>query len=113
MLSKKYGLTDVDGRRPGRGTFFPRKVQEIADGDEPTEMDLFIVRTRILPLEKGERTAPARAECQVITIPVQLDLSFSSSSGNIWGGHRFRLRRVAVQPGPIKILNIPITQRSS
>ena len=33
-LSKEYGLTDVDGRRPDWGTFFPRKVQEIVDGDE-------------------------------------------------------------------------------
>ena len=46
-LSKEYGLTDVDGRRPDWGTFFPRKVQEIGARDEPTEMDLFIVRTRI------------------------------------------------------------------
>ena len=41
-LSKEYGLTDVDGRRPDWGTFFPRKVQEIVARDEPTEMDLFI-----------------------------------------------------------------------
>ena len=50
-LSKEYGLTDVDGRRPDWGTFFPRKVQEIVDGDEPTEMDLFIVRTRFYQAE--------------------------------------------------------------
>ena len=46
-LSKEYSLTDVDGRRPDWGTFFPRKVQEILDGDEPTETDLSIVRTRL------------------------------------------------------------------
>ena len=46
-LSKEYGLTDVDGRRPDWGTFFPRKVQEIVDGDERTEMNLFIVRSRL------------------------------------------------------------------
>ena len=31
-LSKEYGLTDVDGRRPDWGTFFPRKVQESSTG---------------------------------------------------------------------------------
>ena len=50
-LSKEYGLTDVDGRRPDWGTFFPRKVQEILDGDEPTETDLSIVRTRLYQME--------------------------------------------------------------
>ena len=49
--SKEYGLTDVDGGRPDWGTFFPRKVQEIVDGDEPTEMNLFIVRTRLYQAE--------------------------------------------------------------
>ena len=57
-LSKEYGLTDVDGRRPDWGTFFPRKVQEIVDGDEPTEMNLFIVRTRLYQAELD----PAAAE---------------------------------------------------
>ena len=46
-LSKEYGLTDADGRRPDWGTFFPRKVQEIVDGNEPTEMNIFIVHTRL------------------------------------------------------------------
>ena len=50
-LSKEYGLTDVDGGRPDWGTFFPRKVQEIVDEDEPTEMNLFIVRTRLYQAE--------------------------------------------------------------
>ena len=57
-LSKEYGLTDVDGRRPDWGTFFPRKVREIIDGDEPTEMNLFIVRTRLYQAELD----PAAAE---------------------------------------------------
>ena len=50
-LSKEYGLTDLDGGRPDWGTFFPRKVHEIVDGDEPTEMNLFIVRTRLYQAE--------------------------------------------------------------
>ena len=50
-LSKEYGLTDLDGRRPDWGTFFPRKVREIVDRDEPTEMDIFIVRTRFYQAE--------------------------------------------------------------
>ena len=50
-LSKEYGLTDVDGGRPDWGTFFPRKVQEIVDGDEPTEGNIFIVRTRLYQAE--------------------------------------------------------------
>ena len=50
-LSKEYGLTDVDGGRPDWSTFFPRKVQEIVDGDEPTEMNLLIVRTRLYQAE--------------------------------------------------------------
>ena len=50
-LSKEYGLTDLDGRRPNWGTFFLRKVREIVDGDEPTEMDIFIVRTRLYQAE--------------------------------------------------------------
>ncbi len=57
-LSKEYGLTDVDGGRPDWGTFFPRKVQEIVDRDEPTEMNLFIVRTRLYQAELD----PAAAE---------------------------------------------------
>ena len=50
-LSKEYGLTDVDGGRPDWDTFFPRKVQEIVDGDEPTEGNIFIVRTRLYQAE--------------------------------------------------------------
>ena len=50
-LSKEYGIDDVDGRRPDWGTFFPRKVQEIVDGGEPTEMNLFIVRNRLYQAE--------------------------------------------------------------
>ena len=44
--------------RPDWGTFFPPKVQEIVDGDEPTEMNLFIVRTRLYQAELD----PAAAE---------------------------------------------------
>ena len=50
-LSKEYYLTDVDGCRPDWGTFFPRKVQEIVSGDHPTDMDIFIVRTRLYQAE--------------------------------------------------------------
>ena len=50
-LSKEYGIDDVDGRRPDWGTFFPRRVQEIVDGGEPTEMNLFIVRSRLYQVE--------------------------------------------------------------
>ena len=57
-LSKEYGLTDVDGGRPDWGTYFPRKVQEIVDADEPTEMNRFIVRTRLYQAELD----PAAAE---------------------------------------------------
>ena len=57
-LSPEYGLTDVDGGRPDWGTFSPRKVQEIVDKDEPTEMNLFIVRTRLYQAELD----PAEAE---------------------------------------------------
>ena len=57
-LSKEYGIDDVDGRRPDWGTFFPRKVREIVDGGEPTEMNLFIVRSRLYQAELD----PAAAE---------------------------------------------------
>ena len=50
-LSKEYGIDDVDGRRPDWGTFFPRKVREIVDGGEPTETNLFIVRSRLYQAE--------------------------------------------------------------
>ena len=50
-LSKEYGIDDVDGRRPDWGTFFPRKVREIVDSGEPTEMNLFIVRSRLYQAE--------------------------------------------------------------
>ena len=50
-LSKEYGIADVDGRRPDWGTFFPRKVREIVDGGEPTEMNLFVVRSRLYQAE--------------------------------------------------------------
>ena len=48
VLAKEYGFTDLDGRRPDWGTFFPRKVQEIVERNAPPdEMDLFVVRTRL------------------------------------------------------------------
>ena len=50
-LSKEYGIYDVDGRRPDWGTFFPRKVREIVDGGEPTDMNVFIVRSRLYQME--------------------------------------------------------------
>ena len=53
-LAKEYGFTDVDGRRPDWGTFFPRKVQEIIERDTPPseeDMDLFVVRTRLHQVE--------------------------------------------------------------
>ena len=47
-LAKEYGFTDLDGRQPDWGTFFPRKVQEIVHRNTPPdEMDLFAVRTRL------------------------------------------------------------------
>ena len=51
-LAKEYGFTDLDGRRPDWGTFFPRKVQEIVERNAPPdEMDLFVVRSRLYQAE--------------------------------------------------------------
>ena len=60
-LSKEYGIDDVDGRRPDWGTFFPRKVREIVDGGEPTETNLFIVRSRLYQADL-DPTATEEAE---------------------------------------------------
>ena len=60
-LSKEYGIDDVDSRRPDWGTFFPRKVREIVDGGEPTETNLFIVRSRLYQAEL-DPTATEEAE---------------------------------------------------
>ena len=60
-LAKEYGIDDVDGRRPDWGTFFPRKVREIVDGGEPTETNLFIVRSRLYQAEL-DPTATEEAE---------------------------------------------------
>ena len=60
-LAKEYGIDDVDGRRPDWGTFFPRKVWEIVDGGEPTETNLFIVRSRLYQAEL-DPTATEEAE---------------------------------------------------
>ncbi|WP_420463673.1 SDR family oxidoreductase [Candidatus Palauibacter sp.] len=47
-LAKEYGFTDLDGRRPGWGSFFSNKVQAILERDTaPDEMDLFVIRTRL------------------------------------------------------------------
>ena len=61
-LAKEYGFTDIDGRRPDWGTFFPRKVREIVERDAPSEkdMDLFVVRTRLHQVE-GDPTAADEA----------------------------------------------------
>ena len=51
-LAKEYVFTDLDGRRPDWGTFFPRKVQEIVERNAPPdEMDLFVVRSRLYQAE--------------------------------------------------------------
>ena len=62
-LAKEYGFTDVDGRRPDWGTFFPRKVQEIVERDAPSEkdMDLFVVRTRLHQVENDPAAADEAA----------------------------------------------------
>ena len=63
-LAKEYGFTDVDGRRPDWGTFFPRKVQEIIErGTPPSEeaMDLFVVRTRLHQVEHDPAAADEAA----------------------------------------------------
>ena len=62
-LAKEYGFTDVDGRRPDWGSFFPRKVQEIVERDAPSEkdMDLFVVRTRLHQVEHDPSAADEAA----------------------------------------------------
>ena len=63
-LAKEYGFTDVDGRRPDWGSFFPRKVQEIIERDAPpseADMDLFVVRTRLHQVEGDPAAADEAA----------------------------------------------------
>lgn len=65
-LAREYGFTDLDGRRPDWGSFFPRKVQEIVERETPpNEMDLFVVRTRLHQLDhdpsRAAEAAPLRA----------------------------------------------------
>ena len=63
-LAKKYGFTDVDGRRPDWGSFFPRKVREIIEKDTPPseeDMDLFVVRTRLYQVEGDPAAADEAA----------------------------------------------------
>ena len=51
-LAREYGFTDLDGRRPDWGRYFPARVQEIVDKDErPEEMSLYVVRARLHQIE--------------------------------------------------------------
>ena len=61
-LAKEYGFTDVDGRRPDWGTFFPRKVRELVARDAPPgEMDRFAVRSRLHQIEREPSAADEAA----------------------------------------------------
>ncbi len=61
-LAKEYSFTDVDGRRPDWGSFFPRKVQELVERDtRPGEWDLFVVRTRLHQVERDPSAADEAA----------------------------------------------------
>ena len=61
-LAKEYGFTDVDGRRPDWGSFFPRKVQALIERDTPPgEWDLFVVRTRFYQVERDGSAADEAA----------------------------------------------------
>ena len=61
-LAKEYGFTDLDGRRPDWGTFFPRTVQEIVHRNTPPdEMDRFAVRTRLHQAELDPSAAEEAA----------------------------------------------------
>ena len=63
-LAKEYGFTDVDGRRPDWGSFFPRKVREIVERDAPPsekDMDLFVVRTRLYQVQGDPAAADEAA----------------------------------------------------
>ena len=57
-LAKEYGFTDLDGRPPDWGSFFPRKVREIIDQDTaPSPMKLFAVRMRLHQVERDPSAA--------------------------------------------------------
>ena len=63
-LAKEYGFTDVDGRQPDWGSFFPRKVREIIERSTPPseeDMDLFVVRTRLYQVEGDPAAADEAA----------------------------------------------------
>ena len=61
-LAKEYGFTDVDGRRPDWGAFFPRKVRELVErGPSSDEMDLFVVRSRLHQIERDPSAADEAA----------------------------------------------------
>lgn len=47
-LAKEYGFTDLDRRRPDRGAFFLRQVDEILRRQTPPDdLSLFVVRSRL------------------------------------------------------------------
>ena len=53
---------DLDGRQPDWGAFFPRKVQEVIERDTPpTDMDFFMVRTRLHQAELDPSTTEEAA----------------------------------------------------
>ena len=61
-LAKEYGFTDMDGRRPDWGAFFPRKVRELVERDAPAgEMDRFVVRSRLYQIERDPSAADEAA----------------------------------------------------
>ena len=63
-LAKEYGFTDVDGRQPDWGSFFPRKVRAIIERRAPPreeDMDLFAVRTRLYQVEDDPGAADEAA----------------------------------------------------
>ena len=61
-LAKEYGFTDLDGRQPDWGAFFPRKVQELVERNAPPdEWDLFVVRTRLHQVERDPSAAEEAA----------------------------------------------------
>ena len=63
-LAREYGFTDVDGRQPHWGSFFRRRVREIVDRNaSPTDMDRFVVQTR---LWQTERDADSAEETQAL-----------------------------------------------
>ena len=61
-LAKEYGFTDLDGRQPDWGSYFPARVREIIERDgTPDEMSLFYVRARMHQIEPDPAAA---SECE-------------------------------------------------